>query len=317
MSATVTAELKPKLARKSRWSAEQLKELQDALAKQSEVKSQNDLSKIAGVNPGVLSFVKNSQWEQVSDAMVAKLRAFFSLDEWQLRQSQNLKLIEELCHDARNNKRFLATCGFTGAGKTVSLKMFCRKNSECHYVLATAVMTRKGFVEAIMRAMAIKEDGNLEQKIGYIVNKLRSSLDALLVVDDAGKLSDPCLQLLQIIYDETENNAGIVIGGVDLLKKRIDKNAAKDKMGFRELKRRIAYWQPLVRPERGFIQTVCADFGITDTKAVRYIISSVQDFGTLRNLITNAVKARDLNENEVTVELLLDLHLGDEHYKAG
>lgn len=301
----------------SKWSLEQLLELQEALAKYEGVKSQNDLAKMLDVNAGTLSSVKNSNWVALSDSMIAKLRALLDLDDWQIRQSRNLKVTHQLCNDAQSNKRFLALAAYTGAGKTVGLKTYCRTNPNCYYVLASTLMTRKGFIDAIMRSMSIREDGNAEAKMGYIVNKLRKTVDPLLVIDDAGKLNDNCLQVLQIIYDETENNAGIIIAGVDLLKKRIDKNAAKDKMSFRELKRRIAYWQPLVRPEADFMVRVCKDYGIEDTKAVQYILRNVNDYGTLKNLITNVVKARKVTEDAVvSVQFLLDLHLGDEHYKT-
>ena len=316
MADTVEQVLKQK--KESRWNEDKRLELMAALKKASQTKSQNDLAKMAGVNAGVLSFVANGQWEQLSDSMIAKLRSFFQLNNWNLRQSYNLVAIRSLCSDAQLNAKFLAVASYTGAGKTVALKNYNSNNQHSHYVLGTAVMTRKGFVDAILRAMAIKDEGNLEYKVGLIVGKLSRSVNPLLIIDDCGKLSDPCLQVLQIIYDSTEGHAGIVIAGMDLLKKRIDKNAARDKMGFRELKRRITYWLPLILPEQNFIQTVCNEYDITNGKALKWIEKQAVDFGTLKNLMLNIELARANNADvSVTVEFLMGLHLGDGAYMGG
>ena len=92
--------------------------------------SQNRLAKQLGINAGTLSFIKNAQWDNISDQMVAKLRAQLRLDNWQLRATQNFNLISKLCEDARTKHRFLAVAGYTGAGKTTALRHYanCDEN---------------------------------------------------------------------------------------------------------------------------------------------------------------------------------------------
>jgi DNA transposition AAA+ family ATPase len=302
---------------KSKWSSDELLRLQEALQEASLVKSQNQLATLIGVNAGVLSFVKNAKWENLSDEMIARLRAYFRLNDWKLRATPNFLKIKALCEDAKANSRFLAIGGYTGAGKTIGLRRFCDTNEDAFYVLATAVMTRRGLIDAILQAMSLIEGGTIEDKLRKITDKLNRCINAVLVIDDAGKLSDSCMQLLQIIYDMTEHNAGIVVAGTEFLKKSIDKKAAKDKLGYRELKRRIAYWLPLQQPGRIEVVSFCNDYGIKDKNALDYVVKLVQDYGTLANLLMNAKMRSDKDNVAINRELLMSLSVGEDHYLNG
>lgn len=294
---------------------EQLMEIQQALEVATQKTSQNKLALIIGVNAGTLTNVKQGNWAALSNEMIAHVRAYFKLDDWKLRSTDNYIRTTKILMDARSNRRMVAVAGYTGGGKTVASTRFCT-NEGGHYVLATSVMTQRGFANAILRSMGIEEESNLEDKVNKIALALKRSQYPLLVIDDAGKLKDTCLQLLQIIYDMTELSAGIVLLGTEFLKKTIDKKAAKDTQGFRELKRRISYWMPLTRPSDKIVKEICLDFGITDNHAIRFIKDNANDFGTLRNLITNAKIASEQQGVPITRDLLVTLDVGSLKYEG-
>jgi DNA transposition AAA+ family ATPase len=294
---------------------EQLTEIQKALESATRYKSQNKLAVDIGVNAATLTNVKQGNWTQLSNEMIATLRAYFKLDDWKLRNTDNYIRTTKLMMDARNNRRMMALAGYTGGGKTVAGTRFCM-NEGGHYVLATSVMTQRGFATAILRSMGLEDEGNLEEKISKIANALKRSETPLLVIDDCGKLKDACLQLIQIIYDLTEHSAGIVLLGTEFLKKTIDKKAAKDVLGFRELKRRISYWMSLSRPSAGIIKEICLDYGINNTHAIKFIETNANDFGTLRNLIVNAKIASEQQGAAITRDFLVTLDVGSLKYEG-
>lgn len=276
--------------------------------------SQNQLAKQIGISAAHLTNVRKGYWEKLSEKQIISLKNFFQLDGWHVRNTPNLASITKLADDAQSNARMLAVAGFTGAGKTTALKHYATKQPNTYYVLSTFFMGRKDFLKAIQRSMGLDVEGSVSTMCYAITEHLKRLDSPLLIIDDAGKLTDANYRMLQVIYDETEFHAGIVLAGTEYLKQYLDQAASKNKMGFRELRRRIAYWQPLEAPTLKIVAAICQDYGITNEDTVRYITREANDYGTLRNIITNALKASD-NPAEITPELISDLSIGTKHYE--
>jgi DNA transposition AAA+ family ATPase len=291
-------------------------ELREAIIQALDVPgmSQNQLAKQMGVSAATVISIKTEDWEKVSDKMVSQLRAYFRLDNWGLRKTHNFEVINALCEDAAGNRRFLAVAGYTGAGKTTALRYYAQHHAATFYVLATVVHTKRTFLKAIQQSMGLNEGHSIWELMDSIIRKLKSLPGALLIIDDGGKLSQTCMRLLQVIYDETEYSAGIVLAGTEYLKDEIDRQARRNTMGYRELQRRIAYWQPLHRPAKKVVTAICQDYGISEPTAVSFINEHAADYGTLRNLILNATALAARENIPVTRELLADVHVGDGAY---
>lgn len=277
--------------------------------------SQNKLADQIGVSAATLINVRRGEWDNISDQMTMKLRAYFRINDWKIYETTNMKAIMELCDDANVNKKFVAVCGYTGAGKTTALRRYATKNASW-YVLGTKIMTQKSFLSAVLRSMGINEGQSIQDKMELIIKEMNQSKRSLLIIDDAGKLNDNILRLIQIIYDETEGNAGIVLGGTEYLSDYITRAAINNKCGFRELKRRIAFWQPVFKPTKGEIAHICQDYGILDSKAIVYIQNEFKNFGDIKNIVTNAVEAMQKRGIQITREVLEDLNVGNHFYKT-
>jgi DNA transposition AAA+ family ATPase len=278
--------------------------------------SQAQVARQIGVSDATIINIRRGNWELISEAMIAKIRAHFRLDGWQVRNTHNFSAITKLCEDAKSNKRMLAVAGYTGAGKTTALRHYAQNNPDTYYMLATVMNTRKTFLESICRAMGINIPFRMSEIIAAIIEKMNSAKAPLLIIDDAGKLSHTCLRLIQVIYDETEYSAGIVLSGTEFLKEEIERASRRNAQGFRELKRRIAYWQPLRRPTASIIGTICKDFGIDDSSAVEYIYRNAKDYGTIRNMILNASQISGRESQPITREMLAGLQVGDMQYET-
>lgn len=279
--------------------------------------SQRQLAQQIGVSDATIINIKRGDIEgKVSDQMLAKVQSYFRIDSWQVRNTRNFSSITKLCKEAQGECRFVGVAGYSGAGKTTAFRHYHRTNSGAFYVLATVLDTKRTFIEKIQRSMGLREGGSITAMMDAIVRKMIATPDALLIIDDAGKLSKTCFRLIQIIYDVTEYSAGIVLGGVDFLKTEIDRLAKRKVMGFEELSRRIVYWQPLYRPSPKVIKTIAADYGISDAGAVKYLLANAEDYGTLRAMIENAKKLSAKMNLPITREIMVDLHVGDIAYEA-
>lgn len=280
--------------------------------------SQNALAAKLDISAATVTAIKQGKWQNISPAMWNKVASFFELrEDWQLFATPNFNRVTKLCDDAQQQHKMLAVAAFTGSGKTTALREYVRKSPNAYYFLCTAVMGRKEFVRGVLRSMGLEDAGNIAACIQTICERLNEASSPLLILDDAGKLGDSILPVIQIIYDATEFRAGIVLAGTEYMKSYIDKMAGKDKKGFRELKRRIQFWQSLVRPSKAVISQFAQQHGVVEETAITYIVRTVSDYGTLRNLLSNARQAVALKPNMVvSAELLAGLHIGDHNYQG-
>lgn len=272
--------------------------------------SANNAATQMGVSGALLSNMLNGKHDKISDRMWRTIGAWAGVEttHWGIRETANLNSICHLCDDAKTHFRLLAVSDRTGLGKTTALKYYAGRNECTWYVLCTVTMTRMDFLSSIMRAMGIMGEGSIHQRTTAIIRHLLESERGLLILDDAGKLSDPCIRLIQVIYDACEFRAGIVLAGTEHMHRRISTAAQRDRLGFRELNRRIGYWHRLQPIGRQWLKAVCADYGITDQRAINLVGRMAEDYGTLRELLTNWERAD--REGRDPVEVLSELHVG-------
>lgn len=279
-------------------------------------RSQKAFAKTIGKSDATLIAFKNGAWATLSEDMLRQFEAALQIDgNWSVMQTRNLQAVEALCADALRYRRLVAVSAATGLGKTTGLKGFARATGAA-YVLCHSLHRPGSLLADILQALGLSGGASVADRLGVIVSFLQRAEVPLLILDDCGKLANPCFPIIQLIYDLTEGSAGIVLGGTEHLRKVIELGCRYDYKGFRELNRRIGYWQPLYHPTAQEVRGFASAHGITDGPAVNWLVGNTTDFGSLRNYVENAVrKARELDE-PVTRELLNDLHVGDFDYKS-
>jgi len=303
---------------------DQKKQIKSILTERIEDKnlSANQAAKQIGISAALLSNLLNDKWDQISDQKWMMVAAWvgYETTRWEMFTTKNTAAILELCEDAKINARFLAVAGDTGLGKTTALRHFCQKNQNAYYVLCSVTMSRKDFLSAILRSIGHDVEGSLHNRTRSIITKLGEMEQPVLILDDFGKLSDSCIRMIQLIYDGLEGRCGIVIAGLAYMKNMIFKMAAKDKPGFRELKRRIGYWQPLYGLTPGFVNMICQKFGIVEIPAIQFVSQACQDYGSLKELVINyrrLVERRpELLTEKSQREIIATLHVGSKEWEA-
>jgi DNA transposition AAA+ family ATPase len=292
-----------------------LSRLQQAIEKAMDTAgSQNALAKKLGVSAATLVNIRQGNWDLLSNEMINKLKSKFRVDDWPLKQTFNFKAIQNLCEDARINHKFYAIAGYSGAGKTTALRFFAEQYRNVYYIHGTAITNKRTFLLAIQQAMGISKGILIPQMMDAIIEHMNSHDYPLLIIDDAAKLNITVLQLIQIIYDATEGSAGLVLAGTQYLKENIERLARKNKMGFQELCRRIAYWQPMIDPDFKMVDHICNSHGVTDPDAIKWIHENANNYGSIRNIIETAIKTHNEKDLPIDRALLENLHIGQHHY---
>lgn len=276
--------------------------------------SQNKLADKLNISPANLSNIINRKWEKISDDFWRKIAAHtlinvdYSESEWQIFAMRGFETILEICEEAQKHSRFLAAYGSTGAGKTEALTTYARENTNVGYVLCDIIMTQKGFLNAILEAFGQSLEGTKEDKVNRIAKLLQKMENPLIIFDDLGKVGNTIYPLIQLIYDRVDN-LGIVVFGVEKMKEHLDKMKSRNKMAFPELHRRIEYWQNIPNLDWSEIKFVCEQYGITDKQELHFVKSNVTCFGTLKNLIINALRVA--KGEKITLEVLQSLNLSN------
>lgn len=278
--------------------------------------SQNRFSELAKVSTANVSNVLNIKWEKISDDIWLKLdktcesSVIEEVNEvqknfrWRIIKGKGYTTINSLCQDAQLNSRMLAVYGETGYGKTSSLQEYKKENPKtCYYVLCDELMNQKQFLQAIADELGVETEGDKGTILRAVVAALNSKQNPLLILDDCGKLNDNCLRMIRLLYDRTVDKVGIVLAGTTYFKNYLEKKVRKDTMGFRELYRRIEYWQQIDKPEDKLVRIICEQYGIATEDCQNYILTfHAGNFGKLKSTITNAQR---LMKNEgISLELL-------------
>lgn len=285
------------------------KELQQRMADKQ--LSQNKAADLIDISPAMLSLILNDEFDKIGERTWRKLANWMNLREesgWRIRETKNLHIIHNLCIDAQENHRTLGLIGYTGAGKTTGLKYYAQRTRDCFYVLCQTGMGRKEFLNSIMRAMGIYEEGSVSFKIQRIVDDLLDRSFPLLILDSAHRVPDSVFEIIQQLMESLEYKAGIIISGTEHLYSYVAKMSAKNKRGFRELFRRVAYWENMRTVTGAFIATVASEFNIKSDEAIKFIARKCNDYGTVRELMTAFSRAKQDGQSEL--QILTSLNVG-------
>jgi DNA transposition AAA+ family ATPase len=268
--------------------------------------SQNKFSKQAAVSSATISQMLQRKWELISTEMWQRIARVLHINgDWAMVRTRNYNAVLKLCHEAQHHHRMLAVSAFTGSGKTAALVQYSQHNAQAYYTMATVLWGKKQFLQHISQAIGIGTTGTLADRMDAIIDHLREQEHPILIIDDAGKLSDGVLRLVQVLYDALEGACGIVLAGTEYLQRYIDKMALKDKMGFRELRRRIGIFLPLHPPTPKVVAEICTANGISDQPCIDYIIRMAKDYGSIREMITNALRASQANGEALTIHTFI------------
>jgi len=254
--------------------------------------SQNKMAPICEMSPSHVSYVMREDfWSQVGDEKWQQLAAQFLPSTWAVYPTVVLRTIHRVCQNAQAKATAQMVSEYTGAGKTWALREYASKTADAYLIECDTVMRPKEFIREIQRSMGFNIEGTPREMILAVTKELLGVQNPLLIFDEADKLSDAHLMLMKLLFDKLENRCGFVLCGTEVLKNKIYKFAMKDKLGYREFRRRfgnlrsVRKFNPKDKAIGNDILAICKDQGIEKPDQVRYILDHCDNYGTLRTLI--------------------------------
>lgn len=203
---------------------------------------QNKSAKIIGISSALVSQILNENWDKISDEMWRNVSSKIGSPEnkWQVIETTDFRLFTQLMDDAQHNSQVYAVINPAGSGKTVAMKYYEMNNDNAFMVQCNEFWNRKGFLMELLRIMGRDNTGmDVTEMMYEVVNTLKRLENPVLLFDEFDKVSDQVLYFFITIYNQLEDDCGLVMCATDHLKKRILKGIRLNRKGYNEIYSRI------------------------------------------------------------------------------
>lgn len=282
--------------------------------------SQNQLSTELGFisGPQLSNVMNSSKWDKISEDMWQRLDKRFQPVNKKIYKTSNYLAIQKACAEMQELSEVIGFAEYTGAGKSVGAEEYAKVTPNAFYIRCNQLFTRKDLVREIQMQLRIYTEGRLMEMLKDVISTINKLPNPLLIIDEADKLTDANLLLLKVIYDDTKGHCGFVVLGTPVLKERVEKQTKRDKLGWRELRRRFFnQWRRLRRFDfndakdgnvvRSEVEQILIDQGITKPSDVEQIMKNATNWGDLFDLINSKrrqmAKALQAESSQAQLEL--------------
>lgn len=247
-----------------------------------------------GVSSATISQMLNGNWELIKTEMWRNVASHIGYREenWAPVETRDFRLMTKLLSDARENSLVLAVTGNAGTGKTFAVRTFAESNKRVYLLCCNEYWNRKLFLAELLQAIGRDYSGyTVGEMMHEAVRALKMQDKPLLILDEADKLSDQVLYFFITMYNQLEDECGIVLCATNHLEKRLKRGIKLNKKGYNEIWSRIGRkCIELKGVSAGDIAAVCEENGINDKKLIDEVVyDSEGDFRRVKRKI-HAIK---------------------------
>lgn len=243
----------------------------------SQNKAANSLK---GVSAATISQMLNGNWELIKDDMWRNVasQVGFTETEWVSVETRDFKVLTKLMIDAQINSNVYAITGHAGTGKTFTIRQFAANNRRVHLLQCAEYWNKKMFMQELLAAMGRDYAGaTIGEMMSEIVSELKRQKNPLIILDEADKLTDQVLYFFITLYNQLEDQAGIVLCATNYLEKRIKRGVKLNKKGYNEIYSRIGRkCIELKGLSAGDIASICQANGIEDRNDIHEVVQDCE-----------------------------------------
>jgi plasmid maintenance system antidote protein VapI len=252
--------------------------LQEYCAKYgSQNKAANSLK---GVSAGTISQVLNENWEHITDEMWLKISKQIGITSKELViiQTQNFKFLTKMFEDARTNSSVMSLIDAPGASKTKTAEVYA-KNQNVYLLQCNEYWNRKMFLYELASAIGEKPSGlNVNEMVLLIVSTLKVKDSPLIILDEFDKVSDQVLYFFITLYNQLQDECGIVTLSTDHLEKRVRKGLRLNRKGYQEFYSRIGRkFMKMPGVKSTDIDAICRANGVTTAGDIKSVIEDCEN----------------------------------------
>ena len=268
---------------------EQKKQIADQLRAYVEQKGSGNkaANSLNGVSSATISKVLTGKWETIADDMWRSIAAQTVSAEakgWQVVKTRAYEVMTFTLASVQGDSLTAAVIGGAGSGKTEAIKNYTAAGRNVYHMVCSEYWNRRTFMAKLLQNMgAVVSGTTVSDMMDNIVDTLKRKEKPLIVLDEADKLSDQVLYFFISLYNQLEDQCGIMLTATSNLKARIERGLRLNRKGYAEIYSRIGrkfVELPLLNSED--VAAVCVANGVSEAKAINGIVDEAE--GDLRRV---------------------------------
>ena len=235
---------------------------------------------LKGVSGPTISRILGGEMDIFKDEMFRSISAQigFTKKKWVTVETRDFKLMTGILADAQENALVLAVTGEAGSGKSLAICAYGEENKNVFALCCSEFWNRKIFLQELLRVMGKDSSGDtVGDMMAEVVRGLKRSEMPILVLDEADKLTDQVLYFFISLYNQLEDQCGIVLTATDHLEKRIKRGLRLNKKGYKEIYSRMG--RKFIKLQGASpldIAEVCRANGVTDAVTIKKITTDCE-----------------------------------------
>lgn len=241
---------------------------------------------LKSVSSATISQMLNGKWELIKDDMWRNVSSQIGYkdERWEAVETTNFIALKKILSDAKSNALAMAVISEAGTGKTFAFKHYANNNKQTYHLCCNEYWNRKLFLSELLLSMGKDSSGyTVGEMMNEAVRTLKMQQEPLIILDEADKLSDQVLYFFITLYNQLEDECGLVLSATSHLDKRLRRGLTLNKKGYKEIWSRIGrkciQLQGVVAAD---IVAICEVNGIAHRKMQDAIIE--QSEGDLRRV---------------------------------
>lgn len=219
-------------------------------------------------------------------------------DDWVVvNDLTNMEDMADFYEDARTHANTFGIVGFAGVSKSQSAKEEARNNETTFMVGCRHYHSPKTFLINLLNEMGVEVPAaQIDTLMTMVISNLRKLKNPLIILDEADKLKDHALYNFICLYNDLEDQCGLIMMGSPHLQRMIMAGKKREKKGYREILSRLGGKFIVAEPPTDEDQEkIIRANGVTDPLVVQYIINnSGQDLRRVKRLV-HAYKRGELD----------------------
>ncbi len=244
---------------------------------ESQNKAANSLK---GVSAATISQMLNGKWELITDEMWRNVASQIGYKEtkWEAVETGDYLRMMALLKDVQENSLVMGITGDAGTGKTFACKQYTAEHKQTYLLCCNEYWNRKMFLTELLTGMGRDYTGfTVGEMMTEAVRTLKTQEHPLLILDEADKLSDQVLYFFITLYNQLEDECGIVLIATNHLEKRIRRGIKLNKKGYNEIWSRLGRkCVSLKGVTSADIVSICEANGVTNRTSLEKIIADCE-----------------------------------------
>lgn len=239
-----------------------------------------------GVSEATISQMINGNWDNIKDTMWQKVATQLGMNakHWHIAETLSFKQITNYVKATKERSLFMAISCKAGSGKTATLKTFAEQNKgQSVFYLQAREWSKRDFLMELCRILGVDTGKGYTsvdklglKAIDFLSN--RKGKNPLLIIDEADKLKPSALRWFITLYNELEDEIGVIIAGTENLEKTIKRGVKYNKLGFDEIDSRFGrkFISDIVGARLTDVEMICQANGITDKDLIKSIFQELK-----------------------------------------